>query len=243
MSLCGELGQDVPKLYQMRNNYVKLHFHSDEVHGYEGFKINVSLKPRPPTTPTPAHVLFQCNFDFDLCGFHPGRGSTIEWIRMRDATPSDDTGPPYDSSLTGYYMYFEASDRDKGDLARLFTSTILYDGEANNSNLDLDPHCFQFLFDMFGEDMGSLRLYLVHEVENGSDDKALLWEVHGQQRKTKEEEPWKQVQYRLFSPLVLDVHNCCFRYHSRFIHTTSFIWSWKRRRVMVIAPILPLTTL
>ena len=197
MSLCGELGQDVPRLYQMRNNYVKLHFHSDEVHGYEGFEIKVTLKTRPPSTPTPAHVLFQCDFDFDLCGFHHGKGTTIEWIRMRDATPSDGTGPPYDVSLTGYYMYFEASDRNEGDLARLFTSTVSYDGNADNSNLDLDPHCLQFYFDMFGEDMGSLRLYLVHESDTSGSDRVLLWEVSGEQRRSKEEEPWQQVFYHI----------------------------------------------
>ena len=213
MSLCGELGQDVPRLYQMRNDYVKLHFHSDEVHGYEGFEIKVTLKTRPPSTPTPAHVLFQCDFDFDICGFHHGKGSTIEWIRMRDATPSDGTGPPYDVSLTGYYMYFEASDRNEGDLGRLFTSMINYEGNADNSNLDLDPHCFQFYFDMHGEDMGSLRLYLVHDSESGGSDRVLLWEVSGEKRRSNEEQPWKQV---------IDKYSCTFS-NIYFIGITDFL--------------------
>ena len=199
MSLCGELGQEVPGNYQMRNNHVKLYFYSDEVHGYEGFEIKVILRERPKPTPIPAHVLFQCDFDFDICGFHHGQGATIEWIRMRDATPSDDTGPPHDLSKTGYYMYFEASDRNVGDLARLFTATIDYDGAADNSNLDLDPHCFQFYFDMYGEDMGSLRLYLVHEVGEKSSDKALLWEAGFEQRRRADskDNPWKQVLTKL----------------------------------------------
>jgi hypothetical protein len=43
MNLCGELGQEVPRLYQMRNGYVKLHFKSDDIHGYEGFEIKVGF--------------------------------------------------------------------------------------------------------------------------------------------------------------------------------------------------------
>jgi hypothetical protein len=116
---------------------------------------------------------------------------------MRDATPSDGTGPPFDVSLTGYYMYFEATDRNKGDLARLFSPTIKYIGEADNSNLDLDPHCLQFYHDMFGEDMGVLRLYLIHtnESENEKDqERSLLWEADGREkRRSKEDTPWSEV--------------------------------------------------
>ena len=145
----------------------------------------------------PANVLFTCNFDFDMCEFHNGIGNTAEWIRMRDGTPSSETGPPYDVSLTGYYIYFEATDKNEGSLGRVFTPTIDYFGEADNVNLDLDPHCIQFYFDMYGSDMGTLRLFLVNEEYEGRR-KSLLWEQKGQQRVDEEDEPWEQVSLTFY---------------------------------------------
>lgn len=197
MKLCGALGKEVPSRLEVRSTKARLHFLSDNVHGYEGFEIHVLLIPRPPTTPMPANVLFTCNFDFDMCDFHNGIGNTAEWIRMRDGTPSSETGPPYDVSLTGYYIYFEATDKNEGSLGRVFTPTIDYFGEADNVNLDLDPHCIQFYFDMYGSDMGTLRLFLVNEEYEGRR-KSLLWEQHGQQRFEEEQEPWEQVSLTFY---------------------------------------------
>jgi len=40
-------------------------------------------------------------------------------------------------------MYFEASDRKPGDIGRLYSKKVDYNGNANNEQLDLDPHCLQ----------------------------------------------------------------------------------------------------
>ena len=49
-----------------------LKFKSDEVKTDLGFEVEVHVVEKPPTTQPPASVVYQCNFDFEDCGFNNG---------------------------------------------------------------------------------------------------------------------------------------------------------------------------
>ena len=191
--LCGELGKQVQYVYDIYSSRAQLKFVSDLVKNDSGFELEINVIPRPPTTQPPESVVYQCDFDFHECGFHSGEERTHRWIRHRDNTPSEDTGPQADAGKSGHYMYFEASDRSEGDIGRLFTGKQEYRGDANNEQLDLDPHCFQFKFDMFGKDMGSMNLYLIQDGK-----KSLVWKQIGASRLGKDDPAWKQVSLTFY---------------------------------------------
>ena len=101
-------------------------------------------------------VLFnivRCNFDSGaLCSFTNSRSDVFDWTIHNGSTPSTGTGPSRDASplglLAGNYVYIEASNpRKLHEYADLVSPKIR------------GAQCLKFSYHMFGDHIGSLRVY------------------------------------------------------------------------------------
>ncbi|CAD5120152.1 DgyrCDS8727 [Dimorphilus gyrociliatus] len=85
-----------------------------------------------------------CDFENDLCSFSQS-DSLMPWIRNSGPTGTLSTGPPNDhTSGHGNYIYIEATNRNKGEFARLTSPFIQAEDEI----------CLEFYYNMFGKDSG-----------------------------------------------------------------------------------------
>ncbi|XP_031561958.1 MAM and LDL-receptor class A domain-containing protein 2-like [Actinia tenebrosa] len=110
-----------------------------------------------------------CTFEYDTCGYQNGdrTNSEFDWTRNRGSTPSSGTGPRYDQSGKGYYMYTEVSTGDAGARAKLISSVL----PANTK-------CISFYYHMRGNDIGWLN---VHSKRETSQSIVKLWTLIGEQ--------------------------------------------------------------
>ncbi|EDO39624.1 predicted protein, partial [Nematostella vectensis] len=94
---------------------------------------------------------FKCDFEKDDCGFVQMKNDDFDWSRRRGRTPSQGTGPSSDhTSMKGYYMYTEASDRRRGDTSRMELVSLDFSGDK----------CLFFYYHMVGSGVGSLNVYI-----------------------------------------------------------------------------------
>ncbi|CAH3118157.1 unnamed protein product [Pocillopora meandrina] len=89
------------------------------------------------------------------CGWTQDTTDDFQWTRASGSTASYQTGPAFDHTYgtsQGYYMYIETSyPRKQGDKARLISPT--YPAVKGGQ-------CFQFWYHMYGQDIGTLNVYV-----------------------------------------------------------------------------------
>ncbi|CAK8696661.1 unnamed protein product [Clavelina lepadiformis] len=135
-------------------------------------------------TPSPCFEKpINCDFESNTCGWTQMSGDDFNWLPHRGSTGTRYTGPPYDHTIgteDGRYLYIEASwPRTEGDRARLISPPI-------KCTADAQP-VFQFWYNMNGESIGPLRVYLVanHTVPLSQP----IWQISGAQGLN-----WKQAR-------------------------------------------------
>ena len=135
-----------------------------------------------PQAPPPN---LQCNFSTDFCNWNQAIDDDFDWTRLNGTTKSVGTGPRFDHTTgtgQGYYAYIETSaPRHRGDVAIL-----------DSANLPPTPpagHCLTFWYYMFGNNIGSLNVYMVTNT-----NRTLFWSRNGTQG-----DAWKMAQRQIFS--------------------------------------------
>ena len=135
---------------------------------------DLSLSTSPCTT-----VDALCTFDKDTCGYTDDKSSSMQfqWTRASKATSSHNTGPTNDhtqQSSSGFYMYTEASSQKEGDKARMVSP--VYPKKS--------ARCLSFWYHMFGQTMGTLRVFLkvngtlqIKPIWSESGNKGNVWRV------------------------------------------------------------------
>ncbi|XP_019636761.1 PREDICTED: zinc metalloproteinase nas-14-like [Branchiostoma belcheri] len=113
-----------------------------------------------------------CTFDEDLCGFTQGTRNDFNWSWSQEGkgTPSRRTGPKSDHTGHGRFLFIEATKKAPGKKARGFSPVYNTTG----------PHCLTFYYNMKGQGIGSLNVYL-RMVGMATDDVRKLWSRSGPQ--------------------------------------------------------------
>ncbi|XP_074658781.1 meprin A subunit beta-like [Tubulanus polymorphus] len=123
----------------------------------------VELDAEYYTTPAPGTVsvpptkivegFYHCSFDMKFaCGFRDDLSSDFDWKINNGPTLSKDTGPDADAKGgEGGYIYTETTGRNSGDVSRLVSPLL----EA-----PVGGACLRFFYHMYGEDVGTLRVYM-----------------------------------------------------------------------------------
>ncbi|RDD40325.1 MAM and LDL-receptor class A domain-containing protein 2 [Trichoplax sp. H2] len=97
-----------------------------------------------------------CTFETGQCGWQNSYTDNFNWTRRQGSTPSISTGPSYDHttfSTSGWYMYTEVSGGRIGHRADLRGPLIQ----------PVPATCkFTFYSHMYGQDIGSLALYMLN---------------------------------------------------------------------------------
>jgi hypothetical protein len=111
-----------------------------------------------------------CDFENGFCSYFFDPTSDFKWIRSTGSTSSANTGPSFDHTTgIGYYSFIETSSpQSKGEKARLISSIQTSSKEF----------CLIFWHHMFGEDIGTLNVYLdQHESNNleSNFNRTLIW--------------------------------------------------------------------
>ncbi|KAG1666097.1 MAM and LDL-receptor class A domain-containing protein 1 [Nymphon striatum] len=119
-----------------------------------------------------------CNFNYGWCGWSGSSSSSFQWLRY---TPikSLKIGPPFDPYFKkSSYMLLDFVGSHQNEVAQLQTDVI---------HGVVKKHCFSFWYYMFGEDIGSLKVYTMH----GKNVKP-LWVKYGSQG-----EVWNYMQVNI----------------------------------------------
>lgn len=90
------------------------------------------------TVQVPASDEVTCNFDQkNTCGWIDDTTSNLKWTLNKGSTSSSDTGPTFDVSGSGYYIYLETSGTKEGDKARILSPMINSTLAGNERNFKL----------------------------------------------------------------------------------------------------------
>lgn len=93
----------------------------------------------PITTRPPSSQQISCTFDNNnKCGWIDDQSAKLKWTLNKGSTSSSETGPSTDVSGTGYYIYLETSNVNKGDKARIISQIINTTFSSSISNLFLN---------------------------------------------------------------------------------------------------------
>ncbi|KAM6127524.1 IgGFc-binding protein-like [Phoenicopterus ruber ruber] len=114
----------------------------------------------------PPDCNFACTFDDDFCEWVQADYSSIDWIRNKGPTPTQNTGPSSDHTTgDGYYIYLQGTNALPGFTAHLVSPVCSSEG----------PHCFRFWYHMYGvAETMALRVYVTK-----GEDLVLLWSSTG----------------------------------------------------------------
>ncbi|KAK2530935.1 IgGFc-binding protein-like [Columba livia] len=142
----------------------------------------------------------------DFCDWVLADYSSIEWIRHKGPTPTQNTGPSSDHTTgDGYYIYLQGRDALPGFVAELVSPVCSSEG----------PHCFRFWYHMYGEATTmALRVYVVT-----GKDRVLVWSSVGNHGDT-----WNLGEVTLqstgdFQPAMLVAEPVTSRAHSEIRHS------------------------
>ncbi|XP_052768206.1 MAM and LDL-receptor class A domain-containing protein 1-like [Mya arenaria] len=92
----------------------------------------------------------QCVFENDFCDWSRAPGSTFNFQRHKGQTDAaGKTGPRTNcKGSDGYFIYVDATG-NPGELAKL-----------RSPNFPMGHYCFEFWYHMYGEDMGTLKVWV-----------------------------------------------------------------------------------
>lgn len=133
--------------------------------------LTTTAAPRDTTPTTPESLpvpppFSSCTFDNNFCEWTNVFDDDGEWHLANGNTPSEGTGPKYDSDGNEYYIHMEASNLLKGQRIRLESQEFF------------SPMCLHFHYHMYGKDINELRL----EHRNLKDNSTkVIWSITGQQ--------------------------------------------------------------
>ncbi|KAM9845004.1 MAM and LDL-receptor class A domain-containing protein 1 [Aulostomus maculatus] len=112
-----------------------------------------------------------CDFEGNMCNWS-NLGAKVDqgdWLRGRGASLNPNTGPSVDhttNSSHGYYLYVDNSVGQWGDTT-LLVSDVLQPSTGG--------HCIIFWYHMFGNQVGTLRLFInVRKMQDGGDEGGIL---------------------------------------------------------------------
>ncbi|KAK7478852.1 hypothetical protein BaRGS_00029951, partial [Batillaria attramentaria] len=116
---------------------------------------------------------------------------TVDWGRLKGSTRSGSTGPDFDHTGSGHYLYLEASGRSPGDTAVLASPTL------TNAGTPSGTVCLTFWYSMYGFSMGTLELFTA---QTDLSNQNLVWRKNSQQN-----QGWKRAAVEIdnTSPLRL----------------------------------------
>ncbi|CAL8279708.1 unnamed protein product [Lota lota] len=126
---------------------------------------DISIKPGSCPGNDTTKGFMGCSFEIDTCDWLDVSTSQFQWLRGRNATPSENTGPSVDNTLgtqLGWYMAVEADNGEENSFATLQSPTM------NQSSTDCTLH---FYYHMYGQDIGGLQVVL----KTGSRSTPLWW--------------------------------------------------------------------
>ncbi|XP_060582609.1 MAM and LDL-receptor class A domain-containing protein 1-like isoform X2 [Ruditapes philippinarum] len=129
-----------------------------------------------------------CNFEIDTCGWTNTNADNFDWLRSAGSTLTRGTGPSVDhttNSDAGFYMYISALGRNAGQRAWFYSQYFL----------KTKATCMSFWYFMYGQDVGTLRLY-----QPTKNITSLLWSVSGNQGSS-----WRNVQINITSNITWQV--------------------------------------
>ncbi|XP_049628790.1 apical endosomal glycoprotein [Suncus etruscus] len=125
----------------------------------------VALRNCSPTTASTKDTELSCNFERDMCGWHPGHFTDAHWQWLQSR------GPEYDHTTgQGYLMLLDPSN----PLARGPGAHLLTQPQVPASSLQ----CLSFWYRMSGPQIGTLRLAIRWE---GKAQTTTLWSRSGTQ--------------------------------------------------------------
>ena len=176
-------------------------FYSDDMDSFDGFSITATVikwheaiqfesTKNELKTIDLKDVIFECDFNKNTCGMTLDESSELVWERLNDYTPSQATGPPYDRSYIGHYLYTEATNIKAGTTARALTPKLVVEDALRGKD-----HCVSFYYDMYGQNQGQLRV-IIKEQKN---EEMIVWQRTGQQR-NKDDLPWQDQAHFQFTP-------------------------------------------
>ncbi|XP_030832892.1 MAM and LDL-receptor class A domain-containing protein 1 [Strongylocentrotus purpuratus] len=98
-----------------------------------------------------------CNFQWGMCGYRQDTGVDFDWLRQNGSSSAEGTGtgPAVDHSsgtTQGYYLFAQANSQSSGDRGR--ARIISPPRDATQTQ------CIQFYYYMYGDDTGSLKVYV-----------------------------------------------------------------------------------
>ncbi|KAK7462609.1 hypothetical protein BaRGS_00038362, partial [Batillaria attramentaria] len=136
-----------------------------------------------------------CNFESSFepfCGFTQNTDDIFDWTRWSGSTPTNGTGPDADHTRgshatdAGHYLYIETSEpRVQNDTARL-TSQVY-------ENPDGSTHCLRFSYNMHGQQMGGMNVYVTPSTnQSPQQTPTLVWNGTGDHG-----EQWKDVELEI----------------------------------------------
>ena len=104
-----------------------------------------------------------CDFEAsNFCGWTQEQYDEVDWSIGQGPTPSKDTGPSFDHTYgqygdtNGKYMYLEATNLNRRDIASLRSPPIRLIYSPN--------YCFSFWYHMYGEGTGVLAAVIKQEI-------------------------------------------------------------------------------
>ena len=100
---------------------------------------------------------FNCDFeDFGLCGWKSDSSKKIQWERSQGIKAASAWQPIFDYSkqtADGFYLHVDSGlPKQAGDSAMIISPTV------PKSNMSV--HCLEFAYFMYGDDVGTLNLYV-----------------------------------------------------------------------------------
>ncbi|XP_019646647.1 PREDICTED: MAM and LDL-receptor class A domain-containing protein 1-like, partial [Branchiostoma belcheri] len=141
----------------------------------------------PTTTPYPL-ASPNCTFEVSsICGYRQDIHDSAQWTWHQGHTDTGGTGPDFDHTLgtaLGHYMYFEASNIDPGETARLLSPTLPIIPSSSSHT----SYCLTFWYHMYGLHIGTL---IVNRKGSGGSE-IPVWSLFDEQGNA-----WRQGQLPL----------------------------------------------
>ncbi|XP_053387629.1 uncharacterized protein LOC123541810 isoform X2 [Mercenaria mercenaria] len=125
------------------------------------YHVTTSSTIHATTTKYQASSSVSCDFESPfVCGYHQNSGDKFDWTRHAGTTISSDTGPNGDHTTgRGHYLYIEASSPRKPNETAIIESPSF---KANGHERVL------FWYNMYGNNIGALKVYLARYGVKGS---------------------------------------------------------------------------